>query len=192
MEDRPKDINLTIGISDVHGKMKLYGNGESASLDVSNTHVRGIGSSEISVWTLKEVCDQYVQHDQIIHFLKIDVEGWEKQCLKGMDFKCYRPWILCIESTEPTTENPGYTAWENIVIDNGYVYAGEKYANRYYVLSEKKNILDRFQEIGHLDEYYDITFYSERKRYEKYIRILYSKELAPLRWLRRCVKRITG
>lgn len=192
VEDRPNDINLTIGISDVHGEMKLYGKGESASFDISNRQVRGISSSRIPVWTLKEVCDQYIQRDQVIHFLKIDVEGWEKQCLKGMDFEHYRPWILCIESTEPTTENPGYTAWEDIVTENGYIYVGKKFANRYYVLSEKVNIIERFQDIEHLEDYYDITFYSERKRYEKYIRILYSKELAPLRWLRRCVKRITG
>lgn len=49
--DRPKDVNLSIGISDLHGEMKLYGKGESASLDVSNKHIRGIGSYKIPVWT---------------------------------------------------------------------------------------------------------------------------------------------
>lgn len=190
--DRPKDINLAIGISDVHGEMKLYGKGESASLTVSNKNVNGIGSHNVPIWRLDEVCDKYIPSGQDIHVLKIDVEGWEKQCLKGMDFKHYRPWILCIEAAEPTSTEPGYKAWENIVIQNGYVFVGKKYANRFYVLVEKKDIIERFQDIEHLENFYDITFYTERKRYEKYIRILESKELAPLRWVRRCVKRLMG
>lgn len=188
--DRPNDINLMIGISDVHGRMKLYGTGESASFDVAKKHTRRMDSDVIPVWTLREVCDKYIQPNQNIHFLKIDVEGWEKQCLKGMDFETYRPWILCIESVEPSAEDLGYTAWENIVIESGYTYAGKKCANRYYVLSEKKDIINRFQDIEHLENYYDITFYSKRERYEKYIRILQSRALLPLRWIRRWIKRL--
>ncbi len=44
----------------------------------------------------------------------------------GMDFKNYHPWMLCIEATEPATENHSYYDWENIVIENGYVYAEKK------------------------------------------------------------------
>lgn len=108
-----------------------------------------------------------------------------------MDFEHYRPWILCIESEEPTAEYLGYKAWEDMVIENDYTFAGEKYANRYYVLAEKLDIIDRFREIDHLEDYYDIIFYSERQRYEKYIRILQSKALTPF-WLRCCVKRFIG
>lgn len=190
--DRPRDINLTIGISDAHGKMKLYGKGESATFEKDNKNIRGIGTQTVSVWTLKEVCDKYIKQGQEIHLLKIDVEGWEKQCLTGMDFKHYRPWILCIELAEPTAENNGYKAWEDIVIQNGYIFAGKKYVNRFYVLSDKKGIINKFHDIEHLEDYYDITFYTERKRYEKYIRILQSKAFAPLRWVRNCVKRIIG
>ncbi len=151
-----------------------------------------IDSYNIPVWTLKEVCDKYVKSGQDIHFLKIDVEGWEKQCLKGMDFEHYRPWILCIESAKPTTEDPVYGAWEDIVIGNGYIYAGEKFANRYYVLKEKTDIIERFRDIGHLEDFYNITFYSdsEREQYKKYIRFLQSRALAPLRWVRRCMKKL--
>ena len=176
----------------MHGEMELYGKGESASFVVSNKHVRGIGSIKVPVWTLKEVCDKYVQPDQDIHFLKIDVEGWEKQCLKGMDFQHYKPWILCIESGEPMSESLGYHDWEGIVLGNGYINVAETYANRYYVLSDKVDIIERFQDVKHLKNYYDITFYSERERYEKYINILQSRALLPLRYIRRCVKRFTG
>lgn len=188
--DRPNDINLAIGISDTHGKMKLYGKGELASFDASSKNVSRINFCNIPVWTLTEVCDKYIKHGQEIHLLKIDVEGWEKQCLRGMDFSKYRPWILCIEAAEPNPDNPGYTAWESIIIRYGYVFAGKLYANRYYVLAEKKDIIERFKDIGHLEKYYDITFWSERERYKKYVQILQSRTLAPLRWMRNCVKRI--
>ena len=190
--DRPNDVNLMLGISDTHGEMKLYGKGESASFDANNKNVRGIGYHNIPVWTLTEICNKYIKSGQEIHLLKIDVEGWEAQCLKGMDFRKYRPWILCIEAAEPTPNNPGYTAWESIVTGYGYVFAGKKYANRYYVLADKKDIIEKFKDIEHLEDYYDITFWTERKRYEKYIAILQSRALAPLRIIRNYVKHIMG
>lgn len=192
MVDRPNDINLSIGISNTHGKITLFGKGESASFNSNNKDIRGLGTQNVEVWTLQEVCDKYIEPEQEIHLLKIDVEGWEKQCLEGMNFEKYHPWVLCIEAAEPTGDNLGYVMWEDIVIRNGYVFAGKKYANRYYVLADKKDILDRFKDIEYLQKYYDITFWTERKRYEKYIRFLQSKSLTPLRWIRNCVKRIAG
>ncbi len=50
----------------------------------------------------------------------------------------------------------------------------KKYANRFYVLSGKKEFIDIFQDIDYLEKYYDITFYSEKERYRKYICILQS------------------
>ena len=100
-KDRPKDINLEIGISSEPGTLKLHGEGVFASFNPENGWVGQEEAYEVPVMTLKQVCENHLSDADIIHFLKIDVEGWEGEVLKGMDFNIYRPWIICIESYEP-------------------------------------------------------------------------------------------
>jgi hypothetical protein len=56
-----------------------------------------------------------------IHFLKIDVEGYERRVLEGLDLSLYRPWILCIEATEPYTQVRSDHKWNEIVFAAGYI-----------------------------------------------------------------------
>ncbi len=189
-EDRPWDINLAIGISNTHGELLLYGKGAGGTFDSSNELFRDSDCTKVPVWTLKEVCDRYIKLGQEIHFLKIDVEGWEKKCIEGMDFKQYRPWILCIESTEPFSAVQTHAGWENIVIENGYVFVGMVNVNRYYVLKEKAVLIERFKQIENLEKYYDITYYLNKLKMEKYKsvfrvvkRIKSSKIMKPLKLL---------
>jgi hypothetical protein len=84
---------------------------------------------------LREICDEYVHGD--IHFLKIDVEGAEKSVLQGCDFNRFRPWLLVIEATLPTTQTPCYEEWEDLVLGAGYEFALSHEVNRYYVARER-------------------------------------------------------
>lgn len=166
-EDRPNDINLNIGISDMAGELTLYGKNTLATFDKSNKNVTDPSSAyTVPVRTLKDVCNQYVKENDTIHFLKIDVEGWEKQCIAGMDFEKYRPWILCIEAIDPSTYISDHEKWEDILLENGYVFAGTKNRNRYYVLSEKTEIIERLKnDISCLEKYYDVVFYYEYRKF---------------------------
>ena len=95
--------------------MKLYGFGAGASFDLQNNpNARGYKPQMVPVRTLKSVCDEYIKEWQDIHFLKIDVENWENHVIEGMDFKKYRPWIVCIEATIPNTKIPMWDEWEDI------------------------------------------------------------------------------
>ncbi len=72
--------------------------------------------------------DEFV--DTEIDFLKIDVEGGEKNVLLGADYKKYRPRIILIEATIPFRAaqdyryNPEAIAscdeWEYILCEAGY------------------------------------------------------------------------
>lgn len=99
---------------------------------------------EIQIITLKDICREHVPQDQDIHFLKIDVEGIEKEVLLGGDFSVYRPWIICIESTLPGTDFSCYEKWEDIIIKQDYIYVTQIGVNRYYVSKEHSEIKDRF------------------------------------------------
>jgi len=80
-----------------------------------------------------------------IHFLKIDVEGHEGQVLKGMDFGCFRPWILVLEAVEPNNLHaPTYHEWDQLVLDSAYRFAYTDVLNRYYVANEHADLLANF------------------------------------------------
>ncbi len=165
---------MNIGISDQVGELTLYGTGEAGSFDPSSKFIEGSKGVSVPVDTLSNVCDKYVPEGTDIHFLKIDVEGWEKNVLKGMNFKKYHPWIIVIESLDQGTRKPVWEEWEGIILKSGYSFAGMYGVNRYYVYSDRKELLPRFNDLESIKNKYDITFRSEKFSYEKY-KDLYEK-----------------
>lgn len=129
---RSRDITLNMASGD--------------KLDVLELNIAGMGSSFIEgyaesyrkvlvpVWPLREVLKK-IQPEEI-HFLKVDVEGFEKNVLLGMDWS-YRPWVICMESTIPGTLEPCYQNWEYLLTERGYVLYCEHGINRFYV--DKRN-----------------------------------------------------
>lgn len=65
--------------------------------------------------------------------MKIDVEGFEEQVLKGMNLKLYRPDIFIIEATEPRTFIPAHESWEPHLLSNNYEFIMFDGISRYYV-----------------------------------------------------------
>ncbi|QJY40942.1 FkbM family methyltransferase [Vibrio cholerae] len=51
--------------------------------------------------SLDNLCAKYSVQD--VHFLKIDVEGAEKDVLESFSFDTVRPWIEVVETTKPKT-----------------------------------------------------------------------------------------
>ncbi len=202
-KDRPKDINLGAGISNKEGRLKLHGQGVFASFDENNGWVGKEEAYEVPVTTLAKVCEKkYIKGD--IHFMKIDVEGWEKEVLEGMDFGICRPWILCIESYEPYTHQPKWESWEHLLTANGYSYYGSSEINRYYAADERKDVLCEFADSQEIRKKYKIIQYDEAKKaifvYRKWERkrkrqeyikwkILNSKPLYPAKLIYRLLKK---
>lgn len=159
--DRPKDINIEAGISNKPGTLELYGDGTGATFD--SKLVQAEAAHQVPVITLESLCKQYIPPETDVHFLKIDVEGFERQCLEGADFKKYRPWIVCMESTLPGTDIPAWDEWESILLSQEYVFVGMSGINRYYVAKEKVNDLNEFCSAEQLHDKYEILIYSSVK-----------------------------
>lgn len=135
--DRERDINLNIGIGNAEGTMTLHIEGMGSTLSdkvVSDNRMQDKPTMQIEVDTLTNVITYYAPQE--IHFLKIDVEGFERQVLEGYDFHI-RPWVICMESTKPNTEIPSYDEWEHILLNRGYVLKEAHGINRFYVDSER-------------------------------------------------------
>ena len=50
-----------------------------------------------------------------VHWLKIDVEGLEKEVLKGWDPATLRPWLVVVESTLPNSAQSNHAEWEGLL-----------------------------------------------------------------------------
>lgn len=96
----------------------------------------GKTSSEVllPMTTLAALCAQHAP--AAIDFLKIDVEGAEKDVLAGADWGRFRPKVVVVEALAPYTLAPAWEAWEQDLVSHGYLYAWFDTLNRYYVAEE--------------------------------------------------------
>jgi FkbM family methyltransferase len=80
-----------------------------------------------------------------IHWLKIDVEGFEENCLSSWHDSQVRPWVVVVEATSPNTQIPTYEQWEHHLIDRQYVYVYGDGLNRFYLHDEHLELKEIFR-----------------------------------------------
>jgi FkbM family methyltransferase len=100
---RKRDINLEVGVSDVHQELVYYSFKEPALNTFDPGVAEGLSSlliseTRIQMYTLCELLDQYLPAGQVIDFLSIDVEGLDLQVLRSNDWSRYRPTYVLAES----------------------------------------------------------------------------------------------
>lgn len=157
-KSRPEDTNKGVAISDRPGELPFYkGNGKASGLSTLSPKIAASDRAKgyeftkimIPVTTLNAVLDEHAKNKSEITFLNVDVEGFEKQVLSGIDFKRYHPRVIMAESTAPLTEVATQQKWESILIDNGYIFAMDDGLNRYYVHSTEESLLPKFIEANY-------------------------------------------
>lgn len=149
-EQRPGDINLAVAAGAEAGTLTLYdvpdvrgwASPEKSVADLHRAEGHTVAELTVPVRTLSDVCDEFVRGD--IHFLKIDVEGFEGEVLRGMDFERWRPWVLVIEATLPNSRETNHASWEHLVTGRRYRYAWFDGLNRYYVAEEHAELMASF------------------------------------------------
>ena len=149
-EDRPDETVLQVALSDSEGTLELNlipETGLSTGVDsYAERHLaeRGFGYQKIKVplTTLKLAFNQHDGKD--IHWLKIDVEGFETQVLKGWDSQKLRPWIMVVEATIPNSSQTDSAAWEPILAAADYQFVYFDGLNRFYVAQEHPELMAAF------------------------------------------------
>jgi FkbM family methyltransferase len=149
-EQRPRDLNLAIAAGSQDGELTLYdvpavrgwASPERAVAEAHRAEGYEVAELKVPVRTLAALCAEHVRGE--IHFLKIDVEGFEGEVLRGMDFARWRPWILVVEATEPGSRVTNHETWEHLVTGQRYRYAWFDGLNRYYVAEEHAELLEHF------------------------------------------------
>ncbi|QOY93854.1 FkbM family methyltransferase [Massilia sp. UMI-21] len=150
LEQRPRDVNLAIAAGAANGELTLYdtpqvrgwASPEQSVAELHRAEGHEVVELRVPVRTLASVCEEHVQGE--IHFLKIDVEGFEGEVLRGMDFARWRPWVLVIEATLPNSRETNHASWEHLVTGQRYRFAWFDGLNRYYVAEEHGELLAHF------------------------------------------------
>lgn len=141
MEERPDEINLNCAAGAAEGLLHFF-EVDDSGLSTADAryarsheqHGRLLREYDVPMVSLSKICRDH-KVDQI-HFLKVDVEGFERQVLEGLDLSVFRPWIIVAEATEPLTDVESFQQWEPILLSSDYAFAYFDGLNRFYFAAE--------------------------------------------------------
>ncbi len=142
-KSRKRDKNFNIGISSKPGKLILreYENsGISTFSDIEKKEniIDKYEDYKVEVQTLEWVFKN--QGVDQVHFLKIDVEGYEYEVLEGNDWDKFRPELICVES------NHVHKDWRPLLKGNNYRKVFFDGLNDYYLAKEHIDRVKMFKE----------------------------------------------
>ena len=153
--ERCNDLNLKIGLSNRDATLELsecipHDGVSTFSADLANMwREKGMEfvQRRVPVTTLASVCRDHVHRTRPIDFLKIDVEGHEREVIEGGDWTRWRPRVVLLEATWPER-------WEPLLLAADYLFAAYDGLNRYYVRVEDRQLLLPFKDpVCYYDDY---------------------------------------
>jgi FkbM family methyltransferase len=149
-EQRPRDWNLNVVCGATVGSVEFHEWGDSGLSTYIETFdpkaVEQFGfqrkSHTVPMTTLAEIAKQLPPGE--VEFLKIDVEGAERDVLLGNDWRSFRPRVILLEAIKPKlpgcdpySYEPAWFDWEGILFQNGYEFALFDGLNRFYYRREE-------------------------------------------------------
>ena len=149
---RPRDQHLEMLVGAASGEATFYVvrdlHGFSTMIE---SHARsaqtqfGKSSQAITVplTSLGELCATHVT--TTIDFLKINVEGAEKDVLLGGDWQKHRPKVVVAEALAPYTLAPAWPDWEPLLARHAYRFVLFDSLNRYYLAEEASELAPCFE-----------------------------------------------
>ena len=165
---RPRDINLQCAAGSEHGVIDLWEPEVRgwATADVAtarlhaNAGIKGKHHS-VAIRTLASICEEHCTGD--IHFLKVDVEGFEESVLRGANFDKFRPWVVVVEATKPNSSIEIHSQWEHLLLEGRYLFAYADGLNRFYVAREHRELLAAFAYPPNVFDNY-VTFHQQQSQ----------------------------
>jgi FkbM family methyltransferase len=142
--ERPKDLNLNIGVASAPGNLSFYLVPDAPAMSTFSESQAALLAemgyrterSTVEVRTLNDVFAERVG-DRQVDFLKVDVEGLEQEVLGTFDFQRWRPRALVVESYPEVAE------WEDRLITHGYRRALWDGINLFFVRDEDASVLGK-------------------------------------------------
>lgn len=157
--ERPEERVVQAAVGARDGVLKFFEVPDTglstADPTVAARHAQqGYASREIEVPSLTMDTLLAPYREQEIHWLKIDVEGYESEVIAGWTMDAQRPWIVVVESTAPLSQSDTASSWQQRLVRLGYEHAYFDGLNRFFVstrhpqladaLKTPPNVFDRF------------------------------------------------
>jgi len=147
---RPSDVNLQLGAGAARSRGTLHRvvntglstlvSDVAAAIDQSQFEII---EEEIEIVPLAEIISESGFTERAIHFLKIDVEGFEADVLAGIDLRATRPWVIVVEATDPNSTTEAHHRWEAALLEAGYSHTLFDGLNRFYVVNERPDLASK-------------------------------------------------
>lgn len=137
--ERPKDANVNVGVGATDGKMRFREYPRHDGLSTFDEAIMKLHEPSgypyqdrlIPITTLQKILER--EGVRRIDFLKIDVEGFELEVLKGNDWTRFRPTVVLLEATY------GQLAIDQMLA-NGYRLEFFDGLNYYFVEDDAKGV----------------------------------------------------
>ena len=138
LHNRPRDTTYRVAVSNSSAKTAEFreylGDGLSTLSDEMKNSYNDQNSISINyyvdynvpVMSLSDILNKSLS--KIIHFMKVDVEGFEFEVLESNDWESFRPRVICIESNHKELSKN----WPKLLIDNDYILFYHDGLNDYY------------------------------------------------------------
>ncbi|MFA6197083.1 MAG: FkbM family methyltransferase [Sulfurimonas sp.] len=146
--DRPNDLNLNLAVSQTQkfiqffvSKIRGWSTTDATTSQDPERDALFAETRTVEAKSLDEICTQ--NSVKQIHFLKIDVEGAEKDVLQSFSF-AIKPWIVVVEATLPNSNIDASASWEYILTDNNYSFVYFDGINKFYLSNEKQELKKHF------------------------------------------------
>jgi FkbM family methyltransferase len=161
-EARPRDVNIRAAIgpqddASVSFFLTFPDPGMSTLDPTAHAHVpeavERMERINVPQQRLETVLRQHAQ-GRTIHFLKVDVEGAERDVLASSDWQSFRPIVVVVEAIRSWSRRTTHDEWEQILTSAGYEFAAFDGINRFYVERAHANLRESLAyPISPLDHY---------------------------------------
>jgi FkbM family methyltransferase len=138
---RPNDIclNIGVGIEETEIELSIFEISGISTFSLTDSEERQKTHKlkkcvRIQVLTINKVMEKYFNH-VAPNLISIDVEGLDFQILKMLDFKKYRPEVICIETVKFSPIKPEEKELDILpfMLDNDYFLFGDTFINSVFV-----------------------------------------------------------
>lgn len=153
VKDRYRDWNINAVLGPAPGSVEFNEWGDSGLSTYRETFdprvVSKLGFAKtthtVTMMTLADITRELSGDD--VQFLKIDVEGAERDVLLGGEWRSFRPRVIVLEAIKPKlpgcdvhSYEPTWFEWEDLLFGNGYEFALFDGLNRFYYRREEPEL----------------------------------------------------
>jgi FkbM family methyltransferase len=126
-------------VEDYHGLSTMFAEHARAAQERFGKASRALTRP---VTTLAALCAEHAP--RAFAFLKVDVEGAEREVLLGADFGRFRPEVVVVEALAPYTLAEAWECYEPFLAAHGYRPVAFDSLNRYYLAAEAERLAPCF------------------------------------------------